>query len=88
MLALAPTLTRQQAVGCLDDLLAAIATAPENELQIDASKLQIFDSAALATLLACRRAALAAGKNVTIHGWPQRLLGLARVYGVAQWLGA
>ena len=53
------------------------------DVAVDASDLQQFDSSALAILLECRRQALAAGKNFSVQGAPERLLQLAEVYGVS-----
>lgn len=50
----------------------------------DASALRLFDSSALAVLLACRREALAAGKTFSVQGLPSRLRQLATLYGVAE----
>ena len=50
----------------------------------DASALRIFDSSALAILLACRREALAAGKTFSVQTLPPRLRQLATLYGVAE----
>ena len=49
---------------------------------IDASSLQQFDSAALAVLLECQRAAEAWGKPFALRNAPPKLIALARLYGV------
>lgn len=49
----------------------------------DASALKVFDSSALAVLLACRRESIAAGKPFAVSGLPARLQQLSRLYGVA-----
>jgi phospholipid transport system transporter-binding protein len=49
---------------------------------IDASNLQQFDSAALAVLLECQRAAEAWGKPFALRNAPPKLTALARLYGV------
>jgi len=49
---------------------------------VDASNLQRFDSAALAVLLECQRAAQARGKPFELRGAPVKLAALARLYGV------
>ena len=49
---------------------------------IDASSLQQFDSAALAVLLDCQRAAEAWGKPFALRNAPPKLIALARLYGV------
>lgn len=49
---------------------------------IDASNLQQFDSAALAVLLECQRAAEAWGKPFALRHAPPKLIALARLYGI------
>ena len=56
-------------------------------VSVDASLLVEFDSSALAVLLACRRAAQAAGKLFEVCNAPAKLVQLAVLYGVAQLLG-
>jgi phospholipid transport system transporter-binding protein len=55
---------------------------------VDASALQQFDSSVLAVLLALRRALLAQGAVLVVHGLPTRLRELATLYGVAELLPA
>lgn len=52
-------------------------------LVVDASRLEFFDSSALALLLECRRQALASGQIFSVTGAPARLMQLATLYGVA-----
>lgn len=52
------------------------------QVQLDVSGVQSFDSAGLALLLACRRAALQKGRKLTVCGWKPDMLSLAQVYGV------
>ena len=52
--------------------------------QIDASKLEAFDSSALALLLDLRRSAMTANAKLTIHHAPARLTQLATLYGVSE----
>ncbi len=54
---------------------------------IDASGLQVLDTAALAVLLDCRRQALARGVTLQITGAPPKLQQLAQLYGVESLLG-
>ena len=49
---------------------------------VDASNLTHFDSAALAVLLDCHRAADAWGKPFELRNAPPKLVALARLYGV------
>lgn len=53
---------------------------------VGADQLREFDSSALAVLLSCRRAALAAGKDFSASHLPSKLAQLATLYGVAQLL--
>jgi phospholipid transport system transporter-binding protein len=78
MLSLPATVTLAEA----SRTLLAVDIGDKAELTVDASALQDFDSAALALLLECRRRAQAAGKAFRIHGAPQKLIELARLYGV------
>ena len=64
--------------------LAPLVQAEAAEVVADASKLQTFDSSALAVLLACRREAIAVGKTFSVYGLPARLRQLAGLYGVAE----
>lgn len=57
-------------------------SSAQTKLQLDASALQNFDSAALAVVLECQRRALASGRSVTLVGAPLKLEELARVYGL------
>lgn len=51
-------------------------------LALDASGVQSFDSAGLALLLACRRAAQTRQQSLRVLGWTDSLRSLAQVYGV------
>ena len=59
-----------------------VAQARAADWQIDASKLETFDSSALALLLDLRRHAAAANAKLIIHSAPARLTQLATLYGV------
>ena len=82
MLVLPAELTLAQASDCLARLQAQVAAQPGPAVQLDASALVRFDSAALAVLLACRRTGLAAGKSLVVQGLPPKLAQLAGLYGV------
>lgn len=73
-------LTIGQAREALAQLQQAIAADAAPVL--DAAPLQELDSAAVAVLLECRRAARAAGKDWRVSGAPPKLTDLARLYGV------
>ena len=80
MLTLPATLTYRQALAARQALNAQIAA--QSAVVVDASALTQFDSSTLAVLLACRRQAVAAGKTFAVHGLPEKLTQLARLYGV------
>ena len=86
MLTLPATLTYRQALDVRQALSAQTNTLPA--VVLDASALKQFDSSALAVLLACRRQAIATGKNFEVHGLPEKLTQLAGLYGVAELLCA
>lgn len=75
-------LTHAQAGACAQALVAKIDASGQGQVDIDASALQTFDSSALAVLLACRRAALAANKSLVVTGLPAGLQSIATLYGV------
>ena len=80
--------TLQEAVQVLDGLNRALAKQAGPEMTLDASGLQVFDSSAVAVLLALRPNVLAQGKKLSIHQWPQRLADLVKLYGVSELLVA
>ncbi len=79
------SLTLSSAPGVLDALQAPGAAGGET-LAIDASALQVFDTAALAVLLHARRLAQARGLAWRVLGAPPKLTQLAQLYGVAELL--
>lgn len=83
MLTLPAVLTHEVAAEFVSGLKKLIQAQPAAVVP-DASALTVFDSSALAVLLACRREALAAGKTFSVHGLPDRLTQLAKLYGVAE----
>ncbi len=100
-LALPATLTHAEVPACLQALAQALSAAGRegqgaapapggaaDALLADASALRHFDSSALAVLLEARRAATARGLAFSVQGLPQRLAGLASLYGVAGLLSA
>jgi phospholipid transport system transporter-binding protein len=62
--------------------LEGVALQPGQTHQLDASALQAFDSSALAGLMELRRRAQAVGAQLDVVGLPDRVRGLAQVYGV------
>jgi phospholipid transport system transporter-binding protein len=79
-------LTIDGAATALAALHDAAAAAGSGALQIDASTLEVFDSAALALLLQARRMAQAKGQPLQVRGAPPKLMQLAQLYGVAELL--
>jgi phospholipid transport system transporter-binding protein len=87
LIALPAVLTLAEASATLTGLLDAIEAADAAPV-LDATVLRTLDSAAIAVLLQCRRAALAQGKALTIIGSPPKLEQLARLYGVEELVAA
>lgn len=83
MLSLPAVVNHANALEVARQLTAQIAAQPAGVV-IDAGALIQFDSSVLAVMLACRRAALAAGKSFAVHGLPPKLSQLAGLYGVAE----
>jgi phospholipid transport system transporter-binding protein len=79
------TATLEQASALVRDVESALAqqTGP---LAIDASALAEFDTSALAVLLHARRLAQATGRDFSVTGAPDKLVQLARLYGVEELL--
>ena len=82
MLLLPATLTMNEAHDALAMLEQALRREPEADIQIDASSLQQFDTAAIALLLECQRLAHAWGKGLAVRHTPAKLAALAKLYGV------
>lgn len=83
MIELPAELTHEMAAGFALGLKRQVQSQP-GPVVADASALQLFDSSALAVLLACRREALAADKTFSVQGLAPRLRQLATLYGVAE----
>jgi len=77
------TLTVNNAKTTLDAGLSAIANG---QTEIDLAQLTAVDSAAVATLVAWRRAASARGAPLTFRNAPVNLQSLAELYDVADLL--
>jgi phospholipid transport system transporter-binding protein len=87
MVTLPSQLTLREATAELATLTAAIASSAEPEIELDAALLVQIDSAALAVLLGCVRAAQARQRRVVVRHAPPRLRHLALLYGVQDLLG-
>ncbi len=77
------TLTVNNAKTALDAGLSAIEAG---QTEIDLAQLTAVDSAAVATLIAWRRAALNRGATLSFTNAPANLHSLAELYGVADLL--
>ena len=82
MLVLPTELTHRQAAACLQMLQQGLRSVDGSAVVADASALTVFDSSALAVLLACRRACEAQAITFFIKGMNTRLQGLSVLYGV------
>jgi phospholipid transport system transporter-binding protein len=87
MLLLPDEITLPHASTCAHMLAQALKSQGET-VCADATRLQKFDSSALAVLLECRREAQIQGKSFSVRGLPERLRALAVLYGVAELLPA
>jgi len=85
-LSLPAELTQAQAPAVIQELLQALSGCASEQVVLDASALTEFDSAALAVILACRRAVLVAGGHLQLLDMPPRVQALAQVYGVVELL--
>jgi phospholipid transport system transporter-binding protein len=79
------TLTAYNAKTALQAGLQAIATGQK---EMDLGQLTTVDSAAVATLLAWKRAATERGTTLVFHHMPANLRSLADLYGVSDLLGS
>ncbi|MCS6945513.1 MAG: STAS domain-containing protein [Sutterellaceae bacterium] len=75
----AAAITMDNAGTLVEAGLAAIA---RGDTVVDLSAVRSVDSSAVALLLAFYRAARAQGKTLALHGVPDALVSLARLYGV------
>ncbi len=86
--ALPERLTLAEAGATLEQLGRALAQNPATEVALDASRLAVFDSSAVAVLLELRRTLQVQGKTLRVEHWPQRLQALVALYGVSELLPA
>jgi phospholipid transport system transporter-binding protein len=82
MLLLPAIVTAKEANDTRRLLAQAIKGEADAAVVVDAANLRQFDSAALAVLLECQRAADAWGKPFALRNAPPKLAALARLYGV------
>jgi len=88
VLVLPKELTHTQATACLRMLVQGLRALSGQDVVVDATGLNRFDSAALAVLLELRRETLAQGKRFSVRGLPARLADLATLYGIVELLPA
>lgn len=86
-LVLPAEITHEQGRTALAMLSQAIHTQREGAVVLDGSRLERFDSTALAVVLACRRAVLAQGRGFAVRNLPADVQELANLYGVQELLG-
>jgi phospholipid transport system transporter-binding protein len=86
LLILPADLRHTNAAACLAQLQSQIRSSPSTEVEIQAGHLIDFDSAALAVLLGCRREAESLTKTLLFKQFPEKLLELAKLYGVSELL--
>lgn len=87
--ALPAAVTMDQAGAVLRTLEAALAAQGTDEaLSVDASALVELDTAAIALLLQAQRLAARQGRRFELAGAPNKLIELARLYGVESLLGS
>jgi phospholipid transport system transporter-binding protein len=79
-------LTLQEAVRVLDQLKQSLAKQSGDRVVVDARGLRVFDTSAVAVLLALRRNLQGQGKQLIVDHWPQRLSDLVGLYGVSDLL--
>jgi phospholipid transport system transporter-binding protein len=87
VLLLPEALTLVEARDTLRLLKVSLEREAEPLLVVDGAQLRRFDSSALAVLLECRRLAEAWGKRFELHSLPEKLVELARLYGMDGVLG-
>lgn len=85
-LLLPSVLTAREASDALRMLVQALPQGTGQTAVVDASSLAQLDSSAIAVLLETRRRALLAGLGFEVRGAPEKLLALARLYGVGELL--
>jgi phospholipid transport system transporter-binding protein len=82
MLLLPASVTAREAVDTRRLLMQALKTEGGSSVVVDALNLAHFDSAAIAVLLECHRAADAWGKPFELRNPPPKLASLIKLYGV------
>lgn len=91
MLVLPSEITFPRACACLATLvqgLDAFTRQAQGPVVVDAAALAVFDSSALAVMLAVRRGAIERGRGFSVNNLHAGLAGLAALYGVESLLPA
>ncbi len=88
MLLMPATVTVHEARDVLRMLSQALVREPKEQVLVDASGLQHFDTSALAVLIECSRLAQASGRGFLVRGAPAKVSKLARLHGVEELFGA
>jgi phospholipid transport system transporter-binding protein len=83
-LALPAVVSHEQATELTANLVTLLNTqvSQGQQVRLDASMVEQFDSSVLAVLLACRRATLAHGGELLVEGLPEQAHILAELYGI------
>lgn len=81
-------LTLTGAAQTLQRLLDGQRQQSAREVVLDAQSLQVFDTSAVAVLLALRSALIEQGKTLRVSAMPERLQALVTLYGVDELLHA
>ncbi|MDH4052441.1 MAG: STAS domain-containing protein [Rubrivivax sp.] len=87
-LALPAAVTLDEMPAVLRSVTGALGDGAAGPLVIDASAVQELDTSAVALLLHAGRLAAAQGRQVRLLGAPDKLLALARLYGIDSLLPA
>ena len=88
MLVLPAELTHLQATACLRMMVQGLPSQEGDQVGVDASALQSFDSSALAVLLEFGRESQARGKSLVIRSLSPQLADLAKLYGIDELIQA
>ena len=86
VLTLPEQLTMQSAAQALTALKRELGSQPGTMVAIDAQRLRVLDSSAVAVLLELRRDLQGRGQSLVLRQPPQRLSDLVALYGVSELL--
>jgi phospholipid transport system transporter-binding protein len=80
------SVTLKEVSAVLRTVEAALAGPADGPLRVDASAVAELDTSAVSLLLQAQRLAMAAGRTFELVAPPDKLVALARLYGVASLL--